>query len=210
MCLSAAGALGPALLSAEVEEVPDGFDVTEAGSIRLDLSKEVSGGGRRSAAQAQAREAVARARLELFLVERGLLAEAEGRLAHHLGFLAVAERLTAQDSLLAGAEQALTTRFAVGESRYVDVLRLRAERLRTRVEITEAARTVELVVVDSGLGVPSEQVEQIFEPFHTTKPEGTGLGLALSKAIATAHEGDLLYDRDAGSTRFTLRLPKRE
>lgn len=134
----AAGALGPAVLSAELEEVPDGFDVTEAGSFRLDLNREVSGGGRRAASRAVAGQAVARARLELALVERGLLARTEGLLAHYLGSLAVAARLSAQDSLLAGAEDAVTTRFAVGESRYVDVLRLRAERLRTRAEMAQA------------------------------------------------------------------------
>lgn len=134
----AAGALGPALLSAELEEVPDGFDVTDAGSFRLDLGREVSGGGRGAASRAMAGQAVARARVELTLAERGLLARAGGLLVHHLGSLAVAERLAAQDSLLAGVEEALTTRFAVGQSRYVDVLRLRAERLQNRAEIAEA------------------------------------------------------------------------
>ncbi len=117
-----AGALGPAVLSAELEEVPDGFDVTEAGSLRLDLSRELSGGGRRAASRVVADQAVARARLELGLVERGLLSRIEGLIVHYLGSLAVAERLSGQDSLLAGAEDAVTTRFAVGESRYVDVL----------------------------------------------------------------------------------------
>lgn len=136
--VSAAGAVGPVVLSADLEEVPDGFDVTEAGSFRLDLSRAVLGGGRRAASRALAGQAVARTRLEFALVERGLLARAEGLLAHYLGYLAVAERLSAQDSLLTGAEDAVTTRFAVGESRYVDVLRLRAERLRTRAEIAQA------------------------------------------------------------------------
>jgi outer membrane protein TolC len=133
-----AGALGPAVLSAELEEVPDGFDVTDAGSFRLDLGREVAGGGRREATRATAGQAVARARVELVLAERGLLARAGGLLVQHLGSLAVAERLSAQDSLLAGVEEALTSRFAVGESRYVDVLRLRAERLRTRAEVAQA------------------------------------------------------------------------
>ena len=133
-----AGALGPAVLSVELEEVPDGFDVTEAGSFRLDFSREISGGGRRAASRALAGQAVLRARLELAFAERGLLAQAEGLLARHLGSLAVGARLSAQDSLLAGAEDAVTMRFAVGQSRYVDVLRLRAERLRTRAEIAQA------------------------------------------------------------------------
>ncbi|MBA3259245.1 MAG: TolC family protein [Gemmatimonadales bacterium] len=134
----AAGVLGPAVLSAEVEEIPDGLDVTEAGSFRLDLSRELSGGGRRAASRAVAGQAVARARLELAMVERGLIAQAEGLLVHYLGSIAIAERLSGQDSLLTRAEEGVTTRFAVGESRYVDVLRLRAERLRTRAEIAQS------------------------------------------------------------------------
>jgi cobalt-zinc-cadmium efflux system outer membrane protein len=125
-------------LTAELEEVPDGFDVADAGSLRLDLSRELSGGGRRAASRALASQAVARARLEVSLIERGLLARTEAFLIDFLGSVAVAERLSGQDSLLAGAEEATTSRFAVGEARYVDVLRLRAERLRTRAEIAQS------------------------------------------------------------------------
>jgi hypothetical protein len=119
----AAGALGPAVLSAELEEVPDGFDVSEAGSFRLDLSRELLGGGRKAASRAAADQAVARARLELALVERGLLARIEGLIVHYLGSLTIAERLSGQDSLLAGAEGAVTARFAVGEGATVPVPR---------------------------------------------------------------------------------------
>jgi outer membrane protein TolC len=133
----AAGTVGPATLSVELEEVPDGFDVGDAGSLRLDLSRELFGGGRRAASRAVARQAAERARLELALVERSLRATTEALLVRHLGALAIAERLAGQDSLLAGAEDAIRTRFAVGEARYVDVLRLRTERLRTSAELAQ-------------------------------------------------------------------------
>jgi len=133
-----AGSFAPAVLSAELEEVPGGFDVAQAGSFRVDLSRELFSGGRRGARRALAAQVAERARLELTLVERSLLASASSFLVRYLGGIAVAERLAAQDSLLAGAQDAVTTRFAVGDSRYVDVLRLRAERLRTRVEIAQA------------------------------------------------------------------------
>ena len=134
----AAGSAGPASLSIEVEEVPGGLDLVEAGSARLDLSREVFSGGRRSARRTFANQTAERARLELTLTERGLIARVDGLMVRYLGGLTVAQRLAAQDSLLAGAEEAVTTRFAVGESRYVDVLRLRAERLRTRSELAQA------------------------------------------------------------------------
>ena len=59
-------------------------------------------------------------------------------------------------------------------------------------------------VVDHGAGVPSARAGELFEPFFTTKPSGTGLGLALARAVATAHGGTLTYARDDEATRFTF------
>jgi signal transduction histidine kinase len=50
---------------------------------------------------------------------------------------------------------------------------------------------VEVCVADTGAGIPAGQIERIFEPFHTTKPHGTGLGLAVCRTIITAHAGEL-------------------
>jgi signal transduction histidine kinase len=61
-----------------------------------------------------------------------------------------------------------------------------------------------VVVVDRGPGVPPEREAELFEPFFTTKPEGTGLGLALARAVASAHEGTLTYARAGDCTRMTL------
>ncbi len=74
-----------------------------------------------------------------------------------------------------------------------------------RVNAHGARAVVE--VEDHGSGVPDARVAELFEPFFTTKPAGTGLGLALSRAIARAHEGDVTYardPRDGGVTRFEL------
>lgn len=73
--------------------------------------------------------------------------------------------------------------------------------------VASVRRDGEHVVVrvdDEGEGVASARAAELFEPFFTTKPAGTGLGLALSRAIARAHGGDVLYTRDAEITRFTL------
>ncbi len=69
---------------------------------------------------------------------------------------------------------------------------------------------VELVVSDTGCGIPPSVLPKIFDPFFTTKPvgEGTGLGLAIVHKIVTAHGGNVLVDSEVGQgTRFTVSLP---
>lgn len=69
-----------------------------------------------------------------------------------------------------------------------------------------------LEVQDTGPGVPPELRDQIFLPFFTTKGEGkgTGLGLAVSRAIARDHGGDLLLEHVEGGACFRLWLPLKD
>ena len=76
------------------------------------------------------------------------------------------------------------------------------------VMITSSGGVATLSVVDHGPGVAPEHALELFEPFFTTKPDGTGLGLPLSRAIARGHGGDVSYHRDAGTTRLDLVLPE--
>lgn len=67
---------------------------------------------------------------------------------------------------------------------------------------------VEITVIDNGPGVSPALVPHLFHPFSTTKPDGTGLGLAMSRTIARAHSGTLTYQPHIPTgARFTLRLP---
>lgn len=50
---------------------------------------------------------------------------------------------------------------------------------------------VHVTIADNGCGIPSEHADTIFEPYFTTKPEGNGLGLALSKEIVDRHQGSI-------------------
>ncbi len=63
-----------------------------------------------------------------------------------------------------------------------------------------------LEVWDSGPGPPPELASRLFEPFQTGKPEGVGLGLAVSRQIAEAHGGQLGWFRRDGRTCFRLEM----
>ncbi|PYI98146.1 MAG: hypothetical protein DME98_05565 [Verrucomicrobia bacterium] len=64
-------------------------------------------------------------------------------------------------------------------------------------------------VRDSGPGFPSGISEQLFEPFFSTKAEGTGMGLAIARSIVEAHGGSLSAENcDDGGACFTIRLPE--
>jgi outer membrane protein TolC len=127
----------PLALSTEVEEVPDGVNVTGA-SVRVEVGKEFLAPGRRNAARALAATDVRAAEASLSAAGARLDAAVLRSLTAAAGWSAIARRLAGEDSLLVGAEEALTSRFSVGEARYVDVLRLRTERLRVQGERAES------------------------------------------------------------------------
>jgi signal transduction histidine kinase len=67
---------------------------------------------------------------------------------------------------------------------------------------------VEIVVGDTGPGVPARIRDRIFDPFFTTKDGGAGLGLAIASQIAQAHGGYIdLLDTSGGGARFMISLP---
>lgn len=70
------------------------------------------------------------------------------------------------------------------------------------------AGDIEISVCDSGPGVDPVILGRLFEPFSTTKPEGTGLGLAVGRSIVNAHRGKLEYRPNLpGGACFVLTLP---
>jgi signal transduction histidine kinase len=77
--------------------------------------------------------------------------------------------------------------------------------------------SVEIHVRDTGIGIPRDKLESIFEPFVqldgglTRKTQGTGLGLAISRDLARAMHGDLIVRSEAGQgAEFVLTLPRGE
>jgi len=67
----------------------------------------------------------------------------------------------------------------------------------------------EFHVLDEGGGISMDDLEQIFEPYYSTKADGSGLGLAIARRIALEHEGDLAIQSAAHPTHFCLSLPPR-
>ena len=80
-----------------------------------------------------------------------------------------------------------------------------------RVEIwTRMTNTgqVEIGVSDNGPGIPSDQLDKIFSPFFTTKKDGIGIGLSLSRSIIESHEGRMRVTTHAErGMLFTIELP---
>jgi two-component system sensor histidine kinase FlrB len=66
---------------------------------------------------------------------------------------------------------------------------------------------IHLCVTDDGPGIPEALRARVFEPFFTTRPQGTGLGLSVVRTVAAAHGGDASVATSVRGTCFTLRLP---
>jgi PAS domain S-box-containing protein len=91
-------------------------------------------------------------------------------------------------------------------------------------ELTEGSREIVIrtalserkelyvAVQDSGVGLPEEDLQAIFEPFYTTKSQGMGMGLSISRSIIQAHNGRLWAERNKGTAGITVHftLPVRE
>jgi signal transduction histidine kinase len=88
---------------------------------------------------------------------------------------------------------------------------IQASRAGQEVELRVAPSDgdVKIFVTDHGTGIPADQLENIFNPFFTTKPNGVGLGLAIVSKIADEHHGHIYVFSEPGQgTRFELALPK--
>ena len=84
----------------------------------------------------------------------------------------------------------------------------RTLRIQSRPEELEGKRAVAVEVGDTGAGFSSTETTRLFEAFHTTKPQGMGMGLWISRSIIEAHGGRLsaLPDNGSGAT-FQIVLP---
>ena len=79
-----------------------------------------------------------------------------------------------------------------------------------RVTVTTALShdaTVEVSIADSGSGIPTDKLIDIFKPFYTTKEHGMGLGLSIARTIVEAHRGRIWAENTNGGAVFRISLP---
>ncbi len=110
-----------------------------------------------------------------------------------------------------GDSRALEQVFVNLISNAVQAMNAKGGSLSVKVQNTEHSLDppqYEIIVSDTGPGIPEDIREHIFEPFMTTNPKGTGLGLAISKRIVTAHKGNIYVESFPGGTMFHVFLPK--
>ncbi|VBB47237.1 Signal transduction histidine kinase [uncultured Desulfatiglans sp.] len=80
--------------------------------------------------------------------------------------------------------------------------------MRVSVKREEASGTLAIRIADTGKGIAEQDLQNIFDPYFTTKPSGTGLGLAIVHTIVEAHGGETLVQSSLGAgTTVTVRLP---
>lgn len=82
----------------------------------------------------------------------------------------------------------------------------RGGRLHCRTRLGPQKHTVEVRFADTGPGISPEDQKHLFEPFFTTRPDGTGLGLALCREIVLQHGGRIEFENGNGAT-FQVVLP---
>jgi len=77
-----------------------------------------------------------------------------------------------------------------------------------RIEARIFKNRIQVSILDTGAGIPSDQIEKIFNYYYTTKEKGVGLGLPIAHRIIEAHGGQLTVESQVGSgTRVTVALP---
>jgi len=85
----------------------------------------------------------------------------------------------------------------------------------TTIKTQEEDTAIKIMVSDTGIGIPEEEIQHIFERFyrvdkeHSKKSGGTGLGLAITHRIVKAHNGEIIVKSSVGKgSKFTIVLPK--
>ena len=90
----------------------------------------------------------------------------------------------------------------------VEVVNINAE-ITIEVEVSDTEpKQIDFNIIDKGPGLSEELISKVYEPFYTSRAKGTGLGLAVVRAVADAHDGETWVKNSIEKgTVFTLRIP---
>ncbi len=92
---------------------------------------------------------------------------------------------------------------------YINAVQSMPEGGQLSVEAHDRKDGVEIIIADSGSGMPEEVQSKIFDPYFTTKNTGTGLGLAVVQKVVEAHGGTIeVTSREGEGTRFSMIIPR--
>jgi signal transduction histidine kinase len=76
------------------------------------------------------------------------------------------------------------------------------------IRTSRVENSAQLSVSDRGSGIPEDKLEEVFDPFFTSKAEGMGMGLSIARTIIEAHNGQIsARNRDHGGASFRVKLP---
>jgi two-component system sensor kinase FixL len=74
--------------------------------------------------------------------------------------------------------------------------------------VLDSSQLIHITVRDNGTGIPADKLHALFEPFYTTKSEGMGMGLTVSRSIIEAHRGRIWAENNPeGGATFHITLP---
>ncbi|MCL1080327.1 GHKL domain-containing protein [Parashewanella spongiae] len=112
-------------------------------------------------------------------------------------------KLPSDYSLMADAAQLEQVLINLLKSATEAVSELKNKQITISLHQNESAQ-VSLDIIDNGEGIAEHVHEMIFVPFFTTKPQGSGIGLSLSRHIMVQHGGDLTYVQPDNGARFRM------
>lgn len=90
---------------------------------------------------------------------------------------------------------------------FVNAVEAMPEGGRLTVKVFASGDTAFITVTDTGVGIPADLHDRVFDAYFTTKGSGTGLGLALCDKIMRQHDGNILFESGEAGTTFEMTLP---
>jgi nitrogen fixation/metabolism regulation signal transduction histidine kinase len=81
---------------------------------------------------------------------------------------------------------------------------VKVENPKIKITLFEEMNRVHLSIIDNGIGIPEEIKDTVFVPYFTTRKDGSGIGLTLSKSIIEAHHGSIRFKSESGKTSFII------